>query len=149
MRPSLILRTSAPMLLWLSLLASLYVLLRGHNEPGGGFLGGLVAASGLLFHAIARGPEGVRTLLVLHPVQLSALGVLLAATSGLPAFLGPDGAYLTHLWWFAELGVTLPLGTALLFDLGVYLAVVGMAVAIFIGLLEWKAARAAATEGGE
>jgi hypothetical protein len=55
MQASLILRVSAPLLLWVPALVSVYLLVRGHNAPGGGFVGGLVAASGLVFHAIARG----------------------------------------------------------------------------------------------
>ncbi|MCE2933755.1 MAG: Na(+)/H(+) antiporter subunit B, partial [Hyphomicrobiales bacterium] len=60
MNPSLILRTSAPLLLWVPIFVSLYVLVRGHNDPGGGFIGGLLAAGGILFFAIARGPDAAR-----------------------------------------------------------------------------------------
>ncbi|TAD90223.1 MAG: Na(+)/H(+) antiporter subunit B [Alphaproteobacteria bacterium] len=136
MNPSLILRTSAPLLLWMPLVVSLYVLVRGHNDPGGGFIGGLIAAGGVLFYAIARGPAAARAVLRLSPVALCGLGVLVATASGIPALLTPETPYLTHFWWFPTLGVTLPLGTALVFDLGVYLTVLGMASALFCALVE-------------
>jgi multicomponent Na+:H+ antiporter subunit B len=139
MMPSLILRTWAPLLLWVPLAVSIYILLRGHNEPGGGFIGGLVAAAGLLFYAIARGRAAAERVLRLHPAGVTGLGILLAAVSGLPALFDPSRAYLTHLWWFPDIGVKLPVGTALVFDVGVYVTVVGMACAIFFALLSWQA----------
>ena len=139
MKTSLILRTSAPILLYLPLAVSLYVLLRGHNEPGGGFLGGLVAASGVLFFAVARGAEEARLVLRVPPIALAAAGVLIAMLSGLPALFAGGGAYLTHLWSMKPFGIELPVGTTLIFDLGVYLTVVGMACTIFLSLLRWQA----------
>jgi multicomponent Na+:H+ antiporter subunit B len=138
MTPSLILRTWAPLLLWGPLIASLYILLRGHNEPGGGFIGGLVASTGLLFYAIAHGRMATERRIRLHPVAIAGIGILLAAVSGLPALLDPAVPYLTHLWWFPDFGIKLPIGTALLFDLGVYITVVGMSCAIFFALMAWQ-----------
>ena len=136
MSPSLILRTSAPLLLWTPAIVSLYVLVRGHNDPGGGFIGGLLAAGGVLFYAIARGPSEARRVLRLSPVGWCAIGVLVAASSGLPALLAPGQGYLTHLWWFPDIGVKLPLGTALMFDIGVYITVIGTVSALFLALVE-------------
>jgi multicomponent Na+:H+ antiporter subunit B len=136
MTPSLILRTSAPLLLWLPVVVSLYVLVRGHNDPGGGFIGGLLAAGGVLFYAIARGAHDARRALRLAPLSWCALGVLVAAVSGLPALLDPAAPFLTHLWWFPDVGVKLPLGTALVFDIGVYLTVIGTVSAFFLALVE-------------
>jgi len=148
MRPSLILRTWAPLLLWVPLVVSLYILLRGHNEPGGGFIGGLIAAAGLLFYAIARGRAATERLLRVHPMGIAGLGILLAAASGIPALLDPSLAYLTHLWWFLDVGVKLPVGTTILFDIGVYVTVVGMCCSIFFALLAWQAEIDAADEQG-
>jgi len=136
MKPSLIVRTSAPLLLWMPAAMSLYIVLRGHNDPGGGFIGGLVAAAGILFHAIARGRAATLALLRVRPVALCGTGVLLALASGLPAWIDPAAGYLTHRWWFADLGIVLPLGTTILFDLGVYLTVIGTVTAIFLALVE-------------
>ena len=137
MKPSLILRTSAPLLLWLPLIVSLYVLLRGHNEPGGGFVGGLIAACGLLFFAVARGADAAERAIRISPIALAAGGVLLAALSGLPGLIVGD-AFLTHLWTFPNVGIELPIGTTLIFDLGVYATVIGVAATIFLALLRWQ-----------
>lgn len=133
MNDSLILRTSAPLLLWLSVAVSVFVLLRGHNAPGGGFLGGLLAAAGVLLYAIARGRAAARRLMRLPPVAWCGLGLLAALASGLPPLLGGSAPYLTHLWAFPA---GLPLGTTILFDLGVYLVVVGTVTAMFFALVE-------------
>lgn len=107
----------------LLLAASLWLLLRGHNAPGGGFVGGLVAVSASAAYAIAFGARRARQRILLGPAALAAAGVLLALASGLPAtFLGLP--YLTHLWTTLQLGVVdLPLSTVMLFDLGVYCCV--------------------------
>lgn len=136
MKPSLILRTSAPPILAIALAYSVYILLRGHNAPGGGFIGGLVAGVGLLFYAIARGREAALRALRIRPTALCGLGMLMALGSGLPALLGPQ-PYLTHAWYTLNFfGLSLPLGTALLFDTGVYCAVVGTICAIFMNLIQ-------------
>ena len=136
MKPSLILRTSAVPILSLAVAYSLYILLRGHNAPGGGFVGGLLAGVGLLFFAISRGREQALRILPARPTALCALGVLLALTSGVPALLGGQ-AYLTHQWYtLAVFGMQLPVGTALLFDVGVYVAVVGTVCTIFMNLIQ-------------
>lgn len=135
MDATVILRVSAPLLLWVPMALSLYLLLRGHNNPGGGFVGGLVGASGLVFHAIARGHAAPLRVMRLPPVSWCGLGLLCAASSGLLAWLDPEAGYLTHRWWFPDIGVTLPIGTALLFDVGVYLVVVGTITAMAFALV--------------
>lgn len=136
MKPSLIVRTSAPLLLWMPAAMSIYVVLRGHNDPGGGFIGGLIAAAGILFHAIALGRRATLQILRVEPVALCGIGVLLAMVSGVPAWIDPAAGYLTHRWWFPDLGFVVPIGTAILFDLGVYTTVVGTVTAVFLALLE-------------
>ncbi|CAG0904705.1 unnamed protein product [Cyprideis torosa] len=118
-----ILSVVAKPLYWLILLVSLWVLLRGHNEPGGGFIGGLIAVSATVLWAAAHNTAAARRRLPLgDPIRLAALGVLLMLLSGLPGWLGGQ-AYLTHLWLPASLN--LPLSTVTLFDTGVYLGVWG------------------------
>ena len=103
------------------LIASVWLLLRGHNAPGGGFIGGMVAVSATSLMAVTRGADAAIAFLPLGPLRLSCLGVLLGLAAGLPAlFLGEP--YMTHLWG-ELLGVKV--STVLLFDLGVYLAVWG------------------------
>ena len=136
-RRVVILEVVARSLYWVILATSVWVLLRGHNEPGGGFMGGLVAASAWGRWAVARGPaEAARRLPTGSPVVLGASGVLLAGLSGLPGVLA-GGSFLTHLWWTLELGFTsLKLSTVLLFDVGVYLCVWGALAGYALALLE-------------
>jgi multicomponent Na+:H+ antiporter subunit B len=107
------------------LLASLWVLLRGHNAPGGGFIGGLLAVTASAAYALTFDAARALRRIPLGPVRLSGVGVLLALLSGMPALLA-GSPFLTHLWFTLPLGFTdLTLSTVMLFDLGVYLCVWG------------------------
>jgi multicomponent Na+:H+ antiporter subunit B len=134
---SLILRTSARFLLVTCALLSIYILLRGHNEPGGGFIGGLIGALGVIVFALAHGRAQALRLLRLDPKAMLGVGLLLALASGvLPPLLGLS-PLLTHQWGTLALGpVALPLGTTLLFDIGVYLTVTGFALAVVLPFAE-------------
>jgi multicomponent Na+:H+ antiporter subunit B len=129
---SLILRTMAPFLTGLMLIFSLWVLLRGHNAPGGGFIGGLLAASALALYALAFGVEPTRRLLRLHPLALSGVGLALASFSGLVSAVY-DVPFMTGLWFHV---VGLDLSTVMAFDLGVYLVVLGAFASILLALEE-------------
>ena len=133
---TLISRTIAPVLTALMLLFSVFVLLRGHNEPGGGFIGGLIAASALAIFGIIRGTGAVRRAIVFHPLSIAGAGLLMASVAGLISivFAVP---FMTGLWIYPEIsGVTVPLSTVLLFDIGVYLVVVGAVTSIALSLEE-------------
>jgi multicomponent Na+:H+ antiporter subunit B len=125
---TLIFRTMAPLLAILMVLFSLVVLLRGHNAPGGGFIGGLIAAAAAAVYGMALGVGAVRSLLRVNPVGIAGSGVLLAGASGLlsAAFGVP---FLTGLWLPGYL-----FGVPGLFDIGVYLVVFGTLSAIALGL---------------
>ena len=123
---SMILGVGGRLLLPVSLAFSLWLLWRGHNEPGGGFIAGLVAAAGVAVHSLPRGRRSMARLLRIQPTTIAAAGLLLAMLAGLPALLG-QGAFLTHQWVVTSAG--LALGTTLLFDCGVYLAVAGSVLA--------------------
>jgi multicomponent Na+:H+ antiporter subunit B len=134
---SLILRTAARYLQPLLLMFSIYLLLAGHNEPGGGFSGGLMAAAALALHVLAYDSASVRRLLVVDSRALIAGGLLLAAASGLGGFWNGE-PYLTSQWGsfvLAGLG-ELKAGTPLLFDMGVYLVVIGVTLTILLALAE-------------
>jgi len=114
--------------------ASVIILLRGHNEIGGGFVGGLVAALAFSLIALADGIKRAREVLRVHPLVLAGGGILLALASGLPGLFG-KGAYLTQLWFETSVfGVAIKQGTPLLFDLGVYSVVLGAVLAFLFGL---------------
>ncbi len=134
---SLILRTATRYLVPLLLLFSIYLLLAGHNYPGGGFVGGLAAAAGLALYALAFDVRSARTMLRLTPTGVSALGLMLAALSGLPGILR-GSSFLTGKWMVAYLPGFDPIkiGTPVLFDLGVYLVVLGVTMSIIFALAE-------------
>ena len=109
------------------ILASLFVLLRGHDEPGGGFVGGLIAASAFALEGIVNGRTKAG-LLGLKPATAAAAGLLAAALSGLPQVLAGK-PFLTALTGYLPL-LEIKLTTVLLFDTGVYLVVLGTALLI-------------------
>jgi multicomponent Na+:H+ antiporter subunit B len=129
---SIILSTMSRLFFAMMLIVSVYMLFRGHNEPGGGFIGGLVAASGFAMLALAEDVASARKALIVHPVALMGFGLLLAFVSGLPGLLS-DRSFLTH--WWAELG-SLHLGTATTFDIGVYCVVIGGVLCLIFRLYE-------------
>jgi multicomponent Na+:H+ antiporter subunit B len=134
---SMVLATAARAVQPLLLLFSLFVLLRGHNAPGGGFAGGLVAAAAFTLIVIAYDPETARRSLRADPRHIFAVGLLLAVASGVVALL-VGGAFLEGLWVEVPLimGVSLDFGTPLLFDVGVYLTVLGAVLTIVLALAE-------------
>lgn len=133
---TLILRTVAPLITALMLLFSVFVLLRGHNEPGGGFIGGLIAASGFAIYGMAFGVQAVRRALWAHPLSVAGAGLLLACLSGfVSAFAGVP--FMTGLWIYPHImGVEVPIATVVTFDIGVYLVVVGAITSIALSLSE-------------
>nr|WP_204339600.1 Na(+)/H(+) antiporter subunit B [Rhizobium leguminosarum] len=133
---TLIFRTVAPFLTALMLLFSVFVLLRGHNEPGGGFIGGLIAASGLAIYGIARGVGAVRRALLFHPLSIAGFGLLLSTAAGLLSILFAV-PFMTGLWIYPTLfGAEVPLSSVMLFDVGVYLVVLGAITSIALALEE-------------
>lgn len=131
---TLIFRTIAPAIVVLMLVFSVFVLLRGHNEPGGGFIGGLIAAAAVAVYGIASGVSHVRRALRIHPITIGAFGLLLAGAAGFVAYLR-EMPYLTGLWFIRDLGgIEFALSTPGLFDIGVYLVVFGTLSAIALAL---------------
>jgi multisubunit Na+/H+ antiporter MnhB subunit len=118
------------------LLFSIFLTLRGHNAPGGGFSGGLVMGMAVVLRYLAAGPRGVRSLRV-DPIVLIGTGLLIALTVGL-ASLVADGAFLASAIWkfdvviFGELKIV----SSSLFDIGVHVLVVGVVMAVLVALAE-------------
>ncbi|UJF24025.1 Na(+)/H(+) antiporter subunit B [Suttonella sp. R2A3] len=131
-----LLATIARPLYWLLLLISIFVLLRGHNAPGGGFIGGLLASSATVLWALVFSPGAAQQRLPLsNPQNAAALGVLFAAGAGIPALIFGK-AFLTHYWLTIPLVFTdYAVSTVLIFDTGVYLCVWGAVSGYALALL--------------
>jgi multicomponent Na+:H+ antiporter subunit B len=134
---SLILRTTTRFVLPLLLLFSAFLLVRGHHEPGGGFSGGLVAAAAFVLYRLAFGREEIRRVVPIDARSLIGVGLLVAVAAA-SAGLIAGRPVMTALWWQVPVpGVgEIDLGTPLVFDVGVYLAVVGVTLSIILPLAE-------------
>ncbi|MCB9435582.1 MAG: Na+/H+ antiporter subunit B [Anaerolineales bacterium] len=131
---SLILSTAIHYLVPLLLLFSVFLLMRGHNEPGGGFTGGLVAAVAFELYAISEGTPKVRQLLRIKPLELIAIGLAIAVGSGMIGLFVGD-PFMTSLW-SGELPLLGKIGTPVIFDVGVYLVVIGVVLTVMLALAE-------------
>ncbi len=126
---SAILQTATRYLLPILLLFSVFLLLRGHYFPGGGFVGGLVASIAFVLHSFANGTEATMKILRYKPLSLIPIGLGIAAASVvLPLLFGLPA--MTGLWLEEPIPVIGMIGTALFFDLGVYLVVIGVVLTI-------------------
>jgi len=131
-RRSLLLEYVAQFAFWIMLAVSVWILLRGHDAPGGGFIAGLVAVAASALLAIVYGIDKARRRMPLSPLTLTVTGVLAALLSGVPGAFG-SGSFLTHLWWSVG---SVKLSTVLLFDMGVYAAVWGGFTSYLFALLD-------------
>lgn len=133
---SSILQTATRVLMPLLLLFALFLLLRGHNEPGGGFVGGLVVAASFVLYSMANGVPAARRALLVDPSTLLGGGLFVALASGVPAVL-LGRPFMTALWTKVGAGpVVYDVGTPLVFDIGVFLAVVGVVLTIVFTLAD-------------
>lgn len=131
---SLFLRTTASLLVALLAVLSIFVLLRGHYAPGGGFAGGLLLAGAVAVKLLATGVTQARRTLRVHPRTLVGIGL---AATGIAACTGPlAGRPLLTPFAGPYVASVAQLGTVLLFDLGIYLIVTGTAVTIMFSLVE-------------
>jgi multisubunit Na+/H+ antiporter MnhB subunit len=134
---TLILKTATRLLVGLILVFSIYLLLRGHHSPGGGFAGALVAGTGFALFAISEGARAVRRALRVDPRLLTAFGLAVALGAGAAAAVRGQ-SFLTGLWWGggSQGGAHAWVGTPLVFDIGVYFTVLGSILTIVLALEE-------------
>ena len=125
---TLIFRTMAPLIAAVMILFSIVILLRGHNDPGGGFIGGLIAASASAIYGMARGVGEVRRVLRFNPIAFAGFGVVLACAVGLISVVA-GAPFLTGLWLLGYI-----FGVPGAFDVGVYFVVFGTMTAIILAL---------------
>ena len=131
--PELYLRLLDRVLTPILLVLAGYLFLRGHNEPGGGFIAGLAAATAIQLQILSIGDEPVRARLgpYLHP--LAGIGVLAALSAALVGLMG--GNFFQSVWGSIHIGaLEIDLGTPLLFDLGVFIVVFAVIVSFLLGL---------------
>ncbi|MNF66430.1 Na(+)/H(+) antiporter subunit A [compost metagenome] len=143
----LILETLSRLLLPLALLISVFIFLRGHNLPGGGFIAGLITAVALVLQYIASGIAWVEQRMNLKYQRMAGAGVTIAGLTGLGSWLFGRN-FLTSAFGHFELPLVgeFELASAMLFDLGVYLAVVGSTLLVLVNLGRVSLAPAASKE---
>ncbi len=135
---SIILRVGTRYLAGILLVFSIYMLIRGHNEPGGGFIGGLIGSTGFVLYAIACGTADARKALKVMPQNIAMAGLGIALLAGIASVVFSDPLF-TGQWlflWPTEDGKGLPLSTVLVFDIGVYLVVFGSILSIVFAMEE-------------
>ena len=126
---SRILKTATNYLLPVLLLFSVFILLRGHYKPGGGFVGGLIASIAFVMHSFANSVEQTLKLLRRHPSRFIPIGLIISLVSAIfPMFFGDP--IMTGVWYNEPIPIIGMIGTALFFDLGVYLLVIGVVLTI-------------------
>jgi multicomponent K+:H+ antiporter subunit A len=108
---------------------------RGHNAPGGGFVGGLVMATAFIVQYMMNGTHWIESRMRIHPQYSIGTGLLLAGGAGCAAWLASRN-FLANLAWHGTVPFVgeIHLSSTLLFDLGVYLLVVGATVLMLIAL---------------
>lgn len=134
---SLILETSSRLTMPLLCLSSFFLLLRGHNFPGGGFVGGLMLASAFVLYMVVFGAPVARQVLRVDPRAILGFGILVAVGSAIPSLVLSQ-PFFTGQWIELDFGGfgKLKLGTPLLFDVGVYLIVLGFVATTALALAE-------------
>ncbi len=137
MMSSLILTTATRLVFFVVLLFSVYLLLRGHNSPGGGFIAGVMTALGILLQAIASDLRYVRRVFRVEPRLLAGIGLATSLSTGLVPmvfgypFLTSTFGHL-HAPWLGDIEIA----SAMFFDLGVYGVVVGGTLLMIMTLAE-------------
>lgn len=147
---SIILRTATRFLMPLILVFSVVIMLQGHNKPGGGFIGGLLAAAAFSLHALAFDPRETRAALRFDLRTIIATGLLVALGAGIAGPLVGKPIF-TGVWTVVAIpGMgEIHLGTPLLFDLGVYIVVIGITVLMVLSLVEQEDAPASSSSKPE
>ncbi len=132
-----LLQLAAKVIRLIMLVVSVFVLLRGHNQPGGGFLGGLLAGAGIIIYVIAFYSHSLLSKTLRRIAPLRVVGLILALGSGVLGII--LGESFLHAQWFKmdiPLLGSFSLNTPLIFDVGVYLTVIGVLVMMILLLME-------------
>lgn len=130
---NLILRSTSSLIVFILLGFAVYLLLAGHNSPGGGFVGGLTTSAAILLMYMAYGEKSVKKILPINYIYFIPLGLLIAVLTGLGALIF-NVPFLTQSFGIFHLPLIgeIELATAMLFDLGVYFTVFGTTMTIIL-----------------
>lgn len=130
---NLILRTTTSLIAFILLGFAVYLLLAGHNLPGGGFVGGLMTSAAVILMYMSYGIETVEKVLPINFRTLIPIGLLIAVLTGVGSFLF-DAPFLTQTFGHFNFPIfgDIELATAMLFDIGVYLTVLGVTITIIM-----------------
>ena len=123
---------TVPVIFYVIMVGSMYMLFAGHNQPGGGFVGGLVAGAAVSLRYIAGGIDEVRRLSPFRPWTILGAGLIISAlTASVPLAFGDP--VLTGGYRAFDLPVLgkVSISSALVFDIGVYFCVVGLVLMVF------------------
>ncbi|MRX73579.1 Na(+)/H(+) antiporter subunit B [Bacillus lacus] len=126
-----IFQTTTKVVLFIIVMFSIFLFFAGHHNPGGGFIGGLMTSSAIVLLLLAYDIKTVKKILPINFLTLTAVGLMIAVLTGVGSFLF-GAPFLSHTFDYFELpllGET-ELATAVLFDIGVYLVVVGVTMTI-------------------
>lgn len=129
----LILKTMTILISFILFGFSVYLFFAGHNAPGGGFIGGLMTSAAILLMYMAYGEETMKKVLPINSRTVIAIGLVIAVATGIGAFIFGQ-PFLSQTFGYFEFPVfgEVELATAMLFDLGVYLTVIGAALTIIL-----------------
>jgi len=132
-----LLQTIAKAVLPPAILFSIYLLFRGHNLPGGGFVAGLMTAAAVILQYVAAGRSSTDGVAPFDPEKLIRLGLLFAVGTGL-ASMCLSFPFLTSAFTYAEIPIlgTFELTSVLFFDIGVYFIVAGVTLTILLAIEE-------------
>ncbi|WP_284140049.1 Na(+)/H(+) antiporter subunit B [Virgibacillus sp. LDC-1] len=131
----LILRTTTSLIAFILLGFAVYLLLAGHNSPGGGFVGGLVTSAAVILMYMAYGMETIAKIIPVNFRTVIPVGLLIAVGTGLGSFVF-DVPFLSHTFGYFNVPIfgKIELATAMLFDIGVYLTVLGVTITIILNI---------------
>ncbi len=136
---SVILQIASKYVRMILIIFSIIMLLRGHNLPGGGFIGGLLAGLSLAYKGFAFTPDILEKEMKIKPEFFLLFGFLLIFISMLPG-LFIEGTLMQGIWFTIPFPYTegYKFGTPFLFDIGVYFIVIGVTVMFLFSLIEKK-----------
>lgn len=130
---NLILKSTSSFIIFILLGFAFYLLLAGHNSPGGGFIGGLTTSAAFLLMFMAYGEETVKKVIPINYLVLIPIGLMIAILTGFGSLLF-NLPFLTQTFgtFFIPIFGEVELSTAMLFDLGVYFTVFGTTMTIIL-----------------